>query len=236
MAKPMRPPAVFAGLALLLCCCGRDPVGTCLDSWAKRTTPALCVTEELCSAVENDPTRIVSFNVDLQATSDTRGPDGTFGDLPEPRRKEMWTCLSETLRARGVQSVDPYTDSLGDVNVAGTWNQVRDLLMYRNVLAIAPGCTSPSVCTNCARLSPQQCGQDPFCESISGAPFGPMNSCVLSAVVVGCRAPTGCGDAISFAKDPQGQCWQFGSTCIPPGWTDARETCSPDRGHFPVCQ
>jgi|GEM_PF-4640167 len=219
-----------------LCDCGKDPIGTCLDSWAIRKTPAKCVSEELCKAVTGDPTRIVSFNIDLQATSDTRGPDGTFATLPEARRKEMWACLSETLKARGVQKVDPYNAILGDVNVEGTWNQVRDLLIYQNVLGIAPGCTSPNVCTGCAQLSPQTCQQDAFCEAIHAAPFGPMNSCVLSPMVVGCRAPLGCDEAISFAKDPQGKCWQFGGGCFPTGWTEARQSCSPERGDLPACE
>jgi hypothetical protein len=216
--------------------CGKDPIGTCLDSWATRTTPAKCVSEDLCQAVTSDPTRVVSFNVDLQASSDTRGPDGTFATLPEPQRKEKWNCLSDALKARGVQKVEPYDAVLGDVNIEGTWNQVRDLLMYQNVLGISPGCTSPNVCTGCAQLSPQNCEQDAFCEAIHAAPFGPMNSCVLSSAVVGCRAPLGCDEAVSFAKDPQGKCWQFGGGCFPEGWTESRQSCSPDRGDLPACQ
>lgn len=226
---------VTLALCMSMFGCGKDAIGTCLASWATRNTPAKCLNESLCKAVTDDPTRIVSFTIDLQASSDTRGPDGTFAELPETRRKEMWMCLNDALKARGVQKVEPYEVSLGDVIVEGNWNQVRDLLVYQNVLGISPGCTSPNVCTSCAQRSPQSCKQDAFCEAISAAPFGPMNACVLSAAIVGCRAPLGCDEAISFARDPQGKCWQFSGGCFPAGWIEARQSCSPDRGDLPAC-
>ncbi len=46
--------------------------------------------------------------------------------------------------------------------------------------------------------------------------------CTLRPEQVGCMEPDqACGDAITFAIDPQGQGWWFADTCIPDGWREA---------------
>ena len=240
MAAPNPSPALVrfvlaVTLSVAFFACGKDPVEPCLSTWTKRTAPAPCRSETLCAAATAAPSRKVSFSIDLQASSTTRGNDGTFAELPSAQRKEMWTCLSETLKQRGVKTIDPYVELFAAVNIEGTWADVSDLLIYENVLGIDPGCSSPNVCTECNSLAASACGKDPFCETIMAAPFNDTRTCVSSPLPVGCRVPSGCDAAISFAQDPQGKCWQFSAGCFPAGWTEARQSCSPNLGHLPAC-
>lgn len=190
----------------------------------------------LCEQLSGQPERLASFVVDLAGHSDVRSQDGSFTAIPEPQRLANWNCLTRTLNDRGVKEIEPYRSS-ANVVVIGTWEQIKDLRDLSLVTGIEAGCRGKDICNHCEALSPQQCTADAFCSLLGGAPVDASRMCVLAPVAVGCaRTDQACGDAISFAKDPQGQCWQFGSTCVPKTWQADASDCKPaEVGHLESC-
>jgi hypothetical protein len=73
---------------------------------------------------------------------------------------------------------------------------------------------SDDAATNCANTEIANCAYG--CKIISARPIF-ANQCVGPAKVVACGM-LGCGALIVRARDPQGNDWQFPSTCIPMGW------------------
>jgi hypothetical protein len=56
--------------------------------------------------------------------------------------------------------------------------------------------------------------------TIQGMRDDPAHHCAAAPVAVGCGpADQACGDAITYAVDPDGNGWWFADTCIPDGWT-----------------
>lgn len=196
---------------------------------------AQCRPAPACAQLAKQPQQEASFVIDLLAHGNTAGPDGTAPAFPEAERLANWTCLANLLRARGAE-VEPQGESF-DVFATATWSQVQDLLRLELVNTVEVGCRTQDVCTHCDALSVAACANDALCSVISAAPIDGAGMCAQMPVPVGCM-PSGrpCGEAISFAADPEGRCWQFGTTCIPEGW-QGDAMCRPDdAGQFPACK
>jgi hypothetical protein len=83
----------------------------------------------------------------------------------------------------------------------------------------APLCTEPPVTPGgCEARSLPSCG-GAGCRAAVARRVDLDKVCVGSEAQVGCVVST-CGDgALTYAKDPGGQVWQFSDACIPVGWT-----------------
>ena len=82
-----------------------------------------------------------------------------------------------------------------------------------------PWCAASDVCST---LSEDECESD-SCMSIFGRPLDANNNCFHYSQLrfVACVPnPGGCDEGIDYARDPDGVLWEFGSTCIPPNWTE----------------
>ncbi len=228
--QPQRTILITLVAALALLGCGRDSLveQTCTDSWARRTSGlARCDPGKLCTQLEGQPEREVSVVINLLADH-----------LSEAHRLENWNCMTSTLRVRGVTKIEPRTSSF-DVFVTAKWPQVRDLLQLELVNGIELGCRTGDVCNHCDGLSLEACAQDALCVVVHGVPVNVDRMCVKPPTPVACiSAGSACTDAISFARDPQGQCWQFGSGCrLGEGWhADAPECRPEDTGQFEPCR
>ena len=100
--------------------------------------------------------------------------------------------------------------------------------MQRSILAIAmAAATVASGCNAyCQSVSPADCAQQGSCAPIDARPVvsdGEGSTCVRfdnDPTAVGCQAASiGCGDAITFAANAEGERFWFPSTCVPEGFT-----------------
>jgi hypothetical protein len=83
----------------------------------------------------------------------------------------------------------------------------------------------------CMELSPQACAQRQDCLTIDGRKGDIQRGCLANKVGVGCRERVKtCGNGGRFAISPEGDCYQFQDTCIPPGWNLPGEdgSCRPE--------
>ena len=74
----------------------------------------------------------------------------------------------------------------------------------------------------CAMLGPQQCMSNPLCLAILGGKVNVAKMCAGKPMFLGCVEAMGCGDAITYACDPEvnpPEPFVFNDTCIPEGWT-----------------
>ncbi len=77
----------------------------------------------------------------------------------------------------------------------------------------------------CSDLNPSECNAAPNCRVISGRQIHSTDNCLMDFEDVGCMiSDGGCGDAETWATDPNGGCWWFSDTCLPVGWTDTSGT------------
>ena len=84
----------------------------------------------------------------------------------------------------------------------------------------------PSAPTDCAEVDPEVCSGREDCVVITGNAIDRDNGCIGASSDLGCmQRDWGCGDAETYARDPEGVCWWFSSTCQPsyPGWESAED-------------
>ena len=91
--------------------------------------------------------------------------------------------------------------------------------------------TDGSLDVACEDLSPEECAKNDECFGLLAEPIDPMNRCFLPPVdnMVCLGSQTVCDDEETFAIAPDGQCWFFGNSCLPPGFVnrdDAEENIS----------
>jgi hypothetical protein len=92
---------------------------------------------------------------------------------------------------------------------------------------VEAGCFTDGVCQHCATQPLATCGDDPFCSVGWASRLASDRSCYQTAEPVFCmHADQLCGAAVTYARDPQGQCWVRGDNCLPPSWSEASE-CQP---------
>ena len=78
---------------------------------------------------------------------------------------------------------------------------------------------------SCEALEEDECVSREDCYPLSGHPmsFSEADQCweVEASQFTHCMSvEMGCGDAITYAQNPDsGECWWFSSTCTPEGWT-----------------
>lgn len=87
------------------------------------------------------------------------------------------------------------------------------------VTALCAATLQSSCGSDCAERSLDACTNSSSCALIRAEPLR-NDECAEPEQPVACReADTGCGAAITYARDADGQNWQFRDTCTPAGWT-----------------
>jgi hypothetical protein len=76
----------------------------------------------------------------------------------------------------------------------------------------------------CEQLPLAACAGDPRCVPFAARRFDATRRCAQPrAVLLACatvpESERGCDDAMTQARDPSGQLWEFSNSCIPPGFT-----------------
>jgi hypothetical protein len=102
-----------------------------------------------------------------------------------------------------------------------------------------PACNPPPVQppTPCAELRPDSCDSDrKDCVAVEALAYDPARVCVRGWKKVMCMPRTrGCTAAFSYARDPEGQAWQFTGGCQPEGWTMVSEAGPEPTPSWPTC-
>lgn len=88
----------------------------------------------------------------------------------------------------------------------------------------------------CEDLSLANCEQRQDCRVIDGRKVYEAQQCLMSSEPLGCMpVDVDCGDALTPAKDPSGQCYWFPSTCVPDGWESFFGTSECEVGDYRLC-
>jgi len=93
----------------------------------------------------------------------------------------------------------------------------------------------------CAAFDAQTCEAHSECWAWIGGAVGEAGQCGAEKFIA-CETlntERGCNQAITFAQDPDGACWVFGNSCLPPGFQDmhpADPTCGWARLEQQACQ
>ena len=93
----------------------------------------------------------------------------------------------------------------------------------------------------CASLGAEECGTAENCTELQAYALNidDQNMCyeLETSTTVGCiDIEQPCGDAITFAENPDGEIYWFSSTCTPSGWTEAQALYSYQEGcEVPDC-
>ncbi|MEY4577950.1 MAG: hypothetical protein RL701_2653 [Pseudomonadota bacterium] len=102
------------------------------------------------------------------------------------------------------------------------------------LLMCSAGCDTEAG-SKCAQLGSDDCTSSPGCVVISATAIGD-SGCSSTTAPVGCmQNDKACGEGYTYARDPSGKEWMFGTTCIPQGWIsadpsdDIRSRCSAGR-------
>lgn len=86
---------------------------------------------------------------------------------------------------------------------------------------VPPG-DDPPPAGDCASLDEAGCAATADrCSPVQGVPEGDTPECSLPAEFTHCHSnDTACGDAITYARSPDGKAYWFSDTCIPEGWAN----------------
>jgi hypothetical protein len=86
----------------------------------------------------------------------------------------------------------------------------------------------------CAAVPVAACGARKDCAVIHGEAYDEAKGCVRGRAELGCHsAQDGCGDGITFARDPKNNMYRFMDTCTPAGWK--QEPYPKGTSEFPPC-
>jgi hypothetical protein len=157
--------------------------------------------------IQQEPDREVGWSFDL---------DDSYVDDHLP---EYWDCLAEYLRTRGAQVREHGETYLAWMGVTGSYAKVSPALEFRIVQEFELNCKDDA-CEYCNDLSLADCEQDAFCWVITGDRLDATLDCVELQQPAGCTDAGMCGEAMTWALDPSGNCWEFRDTCQPKGFTD----------------
>jgi hypothetical protein len=205
----------------------------CLDILKKRPTsePApSCVADERCSYIKANQSRKVTFSFlpRLSAKDDA----GVEQPLPLAEQKKNWDCLAGLLTSRGAKVLETATTIY--IAAEGTYAQVEPVFAVSLVSSVEVGC-SAGTCAECLSKAVDQCGADPFCREIRASRLNRARTCTKEPEAVGCtRATQACNQEFTYAADSRGDCWIFGSSCVPTGWRITPE-CTPPPMQIGVC-
>jgi len=70
----------------------------------------------------------------------------------------------------------------------------------------------------CSSRTVADCSGDGLCNPIIGSRLSEAASCADAGEYVTCQDLFGCGEAVTYARDPSGDLWRFPDTCTPAGW------------------
>jgi hypothetical protein len=185
---------------------GAASCATALTRRPSGTAPCGIDAERRCLQVQQEPEREVEWYIGL---------DGSY---PEAQLVEHCDCLVEYLEARGAET-GGCGRSADWMSVIGSYAEVSPALEFEIIEEYEVYCAEDS-CEYCMDLSVDDCGQDAFCSILTGARFDATLGCAWHGEPAGCSSHLSCGDAMSYALDPSGNCWEFSSTCQPGGFTD----------------
>lgn len=96
--------------------------------------------------------------------------------------------------------------------------------------------TDSSYAKSCEELDVDQCAQRQDCRVIDGRKVFEAEKCLMSSQPLGCMSVNlYCGDAETPAKNPDGECYWFPSTCVPDGWKSLFGTSECEVGDYRLC-
>jgi hypothetical protein len=169
----------------------------------------------------------VRFIFWLRKQERDRNSQGFFDGYSAERKRRNWQCLADRMARAGVAHVFPW-DDLNDVKVIGTYEQVKFAFDLRIVLNVFPDCYFGMLCGECLQRSTESCEQDAFCWGLRARKLDPQRNCYGPREIVKCiPGDRACILTESYSRDPSGQCWWTGDTCIPAEWEYDRAMCMP---------
>lgn len=195
-------------------------------------------TEQQCAQALASTGVSYSWFFHLHETS----PDG-YGDvvqLTDFQLEQRRQCVAGFLRTRYPESVKDSWNSLDEISAVATGDQIGPVFALQIVKKCNVSCHDPAGC-ECADLSLGDCQAHAFCWSPQGRRLDADLQCLVPAAAVGCTAAQGCEDIVTKAESPDGECWEFGSSCIPEaeGWRDVSSEdapCMPRGQGYPDCE
>ena len=161
----------------------------------------------VCSQLENDPDRVVSWRFRLEQLYDDNA-DAT-------------QCVVDYMVEHGLEA----SGSNGSIRAIGAYSVGKPLMDLDAVESVSVSCAEPD-CENCRTLSPTDCSQDVLCYVLFARRITEDGACSDEAEPVGCNRGDGeCGSVVTYAQGPDGTCWEFSDNCIPPNWDE--DSCDP---------
>ncbi len=100
----------------------------------------------------------------------------------------------------------------------------RKAAVFALLALAAIGCNS-----ECAELSLDECADSKGCGVLSAGKI--IEGCASKWIPVACTSSRDCDGSVTVARDPKGDEWLFGSTCVPDGWMTL-----PTGGDTPQCE
>ncbi len=196
-------------------CSSKDSGGrACLGGDIDGVVP--CAPQAQCAQLQNEPSRKVSFILDLQSP-----------EAPLAERQARFDCVLQFLQARGAVADAYQGEDRTSVRVVGTLEQLRPAFSMSDVRAIEVGCHSEGVCNECQNKAQAGCMSDSFCWSVTARKYQEANACLENFQFLGCLSVgVGCNDAETWSRGPRGDCWWRSDGCLPQGWKQDT-TCQP---------
>jgi hypothetical protein len=189
-----------------------------------------CRTSPRCEYVKLNPRRVVTFGFGPKLSE--RDATGVEQALPIDRQQKNWQCLASYLGAMGARVLE----GSGPISVVvdATFEQTRTAFGLALINSIEVGCSS-SPCKECRARDVGVCMGDPFCTTRNASLLNAAKTCTRGPQPVACiEGDRICNHEVTYAQDPLGRCWMFGSTCIPEDWQRTQE-CTPSQLPEAVC-
>ena len=145
-------------------------------------------------------------------------------------------CIEKMFREHSITEISRDKENF---TVEATYNQIKLILENDFIYGIHLDLIEDI----CSSLSIEECDGNPFCHTLSAAPFDSAEKCYGSSQAVACRGTAGltydCGASVTIATDLDGLCWRFRDACIPEGWSRSGSQNDVDYvecGNFPSCE
>ena len=141
------------------------------------------------------------------------------GSVVEPRTGSV---LLLELAVASETPAGAYELTLDTATIATASAESIPLMTNNGTLTVTEAVAPPPPPLPCAMLDFETCASDPRCETLSASVLdeeGCADETVAPEVVACTEALGPCGDAMTWAESPSGECRLFSSTCIPDGWT-----------------
>ncbi len=169
---------------------------------------------------------------DTTMNGPTGDPSGTTEQVTEsgddtsagPTTESPTSATSEPGTTTGPQetTTGPVETTTGPVDTTTTeGSETSDGSSTLETLGSSTEISSSGGVDVCGMLNAQACMVNPACLAIMGAKVNAEKMCSAKPSFLGCVEAMGCGDAITYACDPEvdpPEPFVFQDTCIPVGW------------------